>query len=120
MKREFRLLWPAALACFGGLLLASGFAIGQVTVDVPGANVKLKKGTGGNTAISIGPGSTASNSAGSIDADVQIEGVAVINDDVYIDGEKIQRGKTRHTSKKTGKSYRIQWGKNGNVSVEQN
>jgi len=49
-----------------------------------------------------------------------MEGVAVINDDVFIDGEKIQRGKTSYTSKKTGKSYRIQWGKNGNVSVEQN
>ena len=49
-----------------------------------------------------------------------MEGVAVINDDVFIDGEKVPRGKTRYTSKKTGKSYRIQWGKNGNVSVEQN
>jgi hypothetical protein len=120
MKRGLKLLPLSTLACLGGLFVAPGFAIGQVSVGVPGANVKLEKGAGGNTAISIGPGSTASNSAGSIDADVQMEGVAVINDDVFIDGEKIQRGKTRHTSKKTGKSYRIQWGKNGNVSVEQN
>jgi len=74
----------------------------------------------GNTTVSVGPGSTASNSSGTVDADVEMEGVAVINDDVFIDGEKIQRGKTSYTSKKTGKSYRIQWGKNGNVSVEQN
>ncbi len=120
MKRELKLLQLSVIACCGVLIVASGPAVGQVTVDVPGANVKLKKGTGGNTAISIGPGSTASNSSGTIDADVEMEGVAVINDDVFIDGEKIQRGKTRHTSKKTGKSYRIQWGKNGNVSVEQN
>jgi len=79
----------------------------------------VKKGKG-NTAVSVGPGSTASNSSGSIDADVEMEGIAVINDDVFIDGEKIQRGKASYTSKKTGKSYRIQWGKNGNVSVEQN
>lgn len=81
--------------------------------------MKLNKGTG-NTAISIGPGSAAGNSSGTIDADVEMEGVAVINDDVFIDGVKIPRGKTRYTSKKTGKSYRIQWGKNGNISVEQN
>lgn len=117
MDRPLNLL-PAAIVCFGALLGVSGIAFGQVAVDVPGASVKLKKGSG-NTAISIGPGSTASNSSGSIDAEVEMEGVAVINDDVFIDGEKIQRGKTRHTSKKTGKSYRIQWGKNGNVSVEQ-
>lgn len=107
------------VACFGLLAGSSGLVGGQVSVDIPGASVKVQKGKGG-TAVSIGQGSTASNSSGSIDADVDMEGVAVINEDVFIDGEKIQRGKTRHTSKKTGKSYRIQWGKNGNVSVEQN
>lgn len=114
-----KLLPPSAIICFGLLTAASSFVFGQVAVDVPGVSVKVKKGSG-NTSVSVGPDSTASNSAGSIDADVEMEGVAVINDDVFIDGEKIQRGKSRHTSKKTGKSYRIQWGKNGNVSVEQN
>ena len=118
-KFNMKRLSPSAIACFGVLVTASGFVAGQVSVDVPGASVKLKKGSG-NTAVSVGPGSTASNSSGSIDADVEMEGVAVINDDVFIDGEKIPRGKTRHTSKKSGKSYRIQWGKNGSVSVEQN
>jgi hypothetical protein len=98
------------------LASSSGAVVGQVAVDVPGVSVKMNKG---NTAISVGPASKAGNTSGKIDADVNIEGVTVINDDVFIDGEKIQRGKTRHTSKKTGKSYRIQWGKNGNVSVEQ-
>jgi len=110
----------SVIACFGLLAGGSSLVIGQVTVDVPGVSVHVGKGKGGNTAVSVGSGSTASNSSGSIDADVQMDGVAVINDDVFIDGEKIQRGKTRHTSKKSGKSYRIQWGKNGNVSVEQN
>ena len=99
------------------LFLFSGFAVGQVNVNVPGASVKLKKD--GSAAVSVGPGSTASNSSATVDADVNMEGVAVINDDVFIDGEKIPRGKTRHTSKKTGTSYVIEWGKNGNVSVKQ-
>lgn len=107
------------IVCFGLLATTTSLLGGQVSVDAPGASVKLKRGSD-NTAVSIGSGSTAGNSAGSIDSDVEMEGVAVINDDVFIDGEKIPRGKTRHTSKKTGKSYRIQWGKNGNVSVEQN
>ncbi|MDO8787262.1 MAG: hypothetical protein Q7J42_04230 [Sulfuritalea sp.] len=114
-----KLLSPSVIACFWLLATTSALVVGQVTVDAPGGSVKVKKGKG-NTAVSVGPGSTASNSSGSIDADVEMEGIAVINDDVFIDGEKIQRGKASYTSKKTGKSYRIQWGKNGNVSVEQN
>lgn len=112
-----KLLAPSSIVWFGLLAGVPGLALGQVSVDVPGASVKVGKG---KAAVSVGPGSTASNSSGSIDTDVEMEGVAVINDDVFIDGEKIPRGKTRYTSKKTGKSYRIQWGKNGNVSVEQN
>lgn len=118
-KINMKSLSLSVVACFGVLIAVSGVAVGQVSVDVPGTSVKIKKGNGG-TAVSVGPGSKASNSAGAIDADVEMEGVAVINEDVFIDGEKIPRGKTRYTSKKTGKSYRIQWGKNGNVSVEQN
>lgn len=114
-----KLMPSSSLAGFSLLVAATGFAVAQVTVDVPGASVRINKGTG-NAAVSVGPGSSASNSSGSVDADVEMEGVAVINDDVFIDGEKIPRGKTRYTSKKTGKSYRIKWGKNGNVSVEQN
>lgn len=116
MKRSPR----SVIACFGLLVGGPGLAIGQVAVDVPGVSVNVGKGKSGNTAVSIGSGNTVNNSSGSIDTGVQMEGVAVINDDVFIDGEKIAREKTRHTSKKTGKSYRIQRGKNGNVSVEQN
>lgn len=108
-----------AIGCFVLLIMASGSIAADVAVDVPGAGMKLKKGNG-SVAVSVGPGSSASNSSGSIDSNVQMEGVAVINDDVFIDGEKVPRGKTRYTSKKTGKSHRIEWGKNGNISVEQN
>lgn len=118
-KTEMKRLSLSVMVCLGVAITAPGVAVGQITVDVPGTSVKIQKGNGG-AAVSVGSGSKASNSAGAIDADVEMEGVAVINDDVFIDGEKIPRGKTRYTSKKTGKSYRIQWGKNGNVSVEQN
>lgn len=109
---------PFVIVCFALLVTTSSVVAGQVSVDVPGGRVQVKKGSGG-AAVSVGPGSKASNSSGSIAADVEMEGVAVINDDVFIDGKKIQRGKTRHTSVKSGKSYRIQWGNNGNISVEQ-
>ena len=56
---------------------------------------------------------------GQIGSDVQIEGVTIINDDVFIDGEKVPRGKTVYTSKKSKKTYLIQWGKNGNISVSE-
>jgi hypothetical protein len=119
IKFATKLFSVSTVVASGLLLGTTGTACGQVSVDVPGASVKVGKGKGG-AAVSIGPGSTASNTAGAIDADVEMEGVAVINGDVFIDGEKIPRGKTKYSSKKTGKSYRIQWGKDGNVSVEQN
>lgn len=115
IKRPLRIV----LSGFGLVLASSGVAVGQIAVDIPGTSVRIDKGKG-STAISVGAGGKATNTAGSIAADVQMEGVAVINDDVFIDGEKIPRGKTKHTSKKSGKSYRIEWGKNGNVSVEEN
>lgn len=118
-KARMKKKLPSIIACCGLLVGASG-VVGQVVVDVPGVSVNVGKGKSGNAAVSVGSGNSVSNSSGSIDADVQMEGVAVINDAVFIDGEKIARGKTRHTSKKTGKTYRIQWGKDGNVSVEEN
>lgn len=56
---------------------------------------------------------------GQIGSDVQIEGVTIINDDVFIDGEKVPHGKTVYTSRKSKKTYLIQWGKNGNISVSE-
>ena len=99
--------------------MASGPVSSQVLQDGPTNVPKAKKGNG-STASRKGSENTASNSSGLVDADVEMEGVAVINGDVFIDGEKVQRGKTLYTAKKSGKSYRIQWGKNGNVSVEEN
>ena len=90
-----------------GLMLSS--AVAQVAVDVAGHGVKVQTGEGGS--VQVNPGRVA--------ADVQMEGVAVINGDVFIDGEQVPKGKTLYTAKKTGKSYRIQWGQDGNVSVSE-
>ena len=83
----------------------------QVAVDVSAGGVRVQTGKTG--------GSTASNSAGSIDSDVEMEGVAVINGTVYIDGERIPKGKRSHTARKSGKTYLIEWRRDGNVSVRE-
>lgn len=83
----------------------------QVAVDVSAGGVRVQTG---KSSVS-----TASNSAGSIDADVEMEGVAVINGTVYIDGERIPKGKRSHTARKSGKTYLIEWGRDGNVSVRE-
>lgn len=93
-------------------LLAASVANAQVAVDVSAPGVRVQTGGKGGSSVAV-------NTAGSIEGDVEMEGVAVINGDVFIDGQKIPRGKTSYTSKKSGKSYQIKWGKNGNVSVEE-
>ena len=98
-------LW--ALAALSSFL--SGTALAQVSVDVSGYGVKIQSDSG----------KSVNTRSGHIDPDAQIEGVAIINDDVFIDGEKVPRGKSVYTSKKSKKTYLIQWGKNGNISVSE-
>ena len=105
---------------WGLLALASDFgasafgasALAQVAVDLSAYGVKVE--TGGSKGVKV---QTPANS--NVGADVEMEGVAVINGDVYVDGQKVPRGVTSYKSKKTGKTYRIQWGKGDNVSVEE-
>lgn len=94
-------------------------AMGQVNVNVPGVNVSVGGNGQGNVSISVGGKNNVGNTAGSIDEDVEMEGVAIINGTVTIDGEKVPKGKTRHTGKKSGIKYLIKWGKDGNVAVSQ-
>jgi hypothetical protein len=101
--RSHLVCWMLSL----GLLLNSAQA--QVAVDVSKHGVKVQ---------SANENSVQLNSA-SIASDVQIEGVTVINGEVYIDGEQVPKGRTSFTAKRSGKSYRIQWGKNGNVSISE-
>lgn len=94
------------------LLLAAGAASAQVSVDLSGLGVKVQTGNGKGSSV-------ASNSAGTIDQDVQMDGIAVINGEVFVDGEKVPKGKSPYTSKKSGKTYVIKWGKDGNVAVQE-
>lgn len=83
-------------------------AISPVGADVSVNGVRVQ---GGGNEVRVTTGSVAS--------DVEMEGIAVINGEVFIDGAKVARGKTLYTSKKSGKTYRIDWGKDGNVSVSE-
>ena len=84
-------------------------ALAQVSVDLSGYGVKVQ----------TGKGASVSNTTGSIESDVQMEGVAVINGEVFVDGEKVPRGKSPYTSRKSGKTYNIKWGKDGTVAVQE-
>lgn len=59
------------------------------------------------------------NSAGTIDSSVQVQGISVINGEVFVDGEKVPKGQKLYKSPKSGLVYEIKWGNNGNVSVRQ-
>ncbi|MBK7002654.1 MAG: hypothetical protein IPH35_22675 [Rhodoferax sp.] len=63
--------------------------------------------------------SVASNQTGVIDSNAEIEGVTIINDSVYIDGERVPNNVTRFKGRKSGLTYSIKWGRNGNISVTQ-
>ena len=89
---------------FCGLMFLVAVAQAQVSVDLSGKGVRVQTGGAGGSSV-------ATNTAGSLGPDVEMEGVAVINDEVFIDGVKVPRGKTTVVSKKTGKTYIIEWGK---------
>ena len=124
---------PMHLLFWMGLMgLTAGLSNAQVSVDIPGYGVKVQTGNKTTVNVNSGSGNTASGqnvsvqtdgkntavvNSGSVASDVEMEGITVINGEVWIDGKKIPKGKTSYTSRKTGKSYRIQWGKDENVSV---
>jgi hypothetical protein len=97
--KELLMRFPLALA----LMLCSQMAGAQVSIDLSGMGVKAGSGAK----------NTVSNEQGAIDPDADIEGVVVINDQLYIDGHKISRGVTEYVSKKTRKVYSIRWEKKG-------
>ena len=104
----------------GGLVLGIGVPVmAQVKIKVPGVDMSVGDGSGSNVNISIGGKNSVGNTAGYIDEGADIEGVSVVNGEVSIDGEKVAKGKTRHTGKKSGIKYIIKWGKDGNVAISQ-
>lgn len=100
-----KFLLSGVVLCFGWVPVVQA----QFAVDV----------SGGNVSVQSGKGSVVTNSAGALGPDVDMEGVAVINNEVFIDGVKVPHGKTSHVGKKSGKTYTIRWGKNGNIAVEE-
>jgi hypothetical protein len=96
---------------FALAILVAGVPLrAQVNIDMPGLGISIK------TDSSTGQGK---GSASVVASDVEMEGIAVINGGVYIDGEKIPAGVTRYVSKKNGKTYLIKRDRDGNVSVTQ-
>lgn len=100
-------------------VLGTDLSMAQVNVKVPGVNVSVGGKNESNVSVSVGGKNDVGNTAGSIDENVEMEGVAIINGSVTIDGEKVPKGKTRHIGKKSGIKYIIKWGKDGNVAVSQ-
>lgn len=90
------------------LVLASLWVMAQISIDIPGISVHT--GAGSKTSSS---GNTVANEKGVIGPDADIEGVTIINDELYIDGVKIARGTTEYKAKKSKKTYSIRWGKKG-------
>lgn len=85
----------------------AGLSTAQVSVNVPGYSVQVDNASG----------KAAVNESGVIGSDVEIEGITIINDKLFIDGVEVRRGTKVYTSPKSKKSYKIQWGKGGNISV---
>lgn len=92
----------ALVFCVGLLFVFPVISQAQVSVSIGAGGVQVS--TGEETGVQD---------------DVQIQGVAVINGAVYIDGDKVPKGQRTYTSKKTGKRYEINWGRDGNVAVRQ-
>ena len=91
------------------LIAVAGFiamqAHAQVSVDLPGLGIKVQTGDKGASVVtnnggtnssvvtkSGGSSSVVTNSAGTIGPNVQLEGITILNNEVYIDGEMGPRG----------------------------
>lgn len=73
--------------------------------------------TGNGMKIQIGNNNDVGVDNGVISNDAEIEGITIINGKLWIDGQAVRHGTTRHVSPKSGKRYRIQWGADGNIAV---
>ena len=100
------------LGVFTVAVSLTGLAVAQVKVNTSDYGVQVQQ-SGGVVVNSAGVES------GTIGPDVQVDGITIINGNLFIDGEKVPHGKTSYTSKMSKKNYRIQWGKNGNISVSE-
>lgn len=93
-----------------GLLAWGGCALAQVSVDV----------SGGRVSVDV-PGlpNVSTSTSGTLGPGVQMQGVAVLNGRVYIDGVEVKQRSGVYVSPKTGQRYRIVRDRQGNVSVDE-
>lgn len=105
-----RVLLPMFIVFLGGLSLTLQQAWAQVVVKHQGVTVNVGQEGLENEAVS---------ESGVVEDDVEIEGILIVNGSVRIDGVPIPRGMKTYRSKKSGKVYRIEWGKGDNVSVSE-
>lgn len=75
------------------LLAVATSSSAQVNIDLPG--VRIHSGT------------------------VDVQGITIINGKLWIDNDPVPQGKKTHTSSKTGKIYKIEWGKDNNIAVSE-
>ncbi len=91
----------------------AGVCSAQVSVSGPGYRIDVERGglTRTQTAMSNGE-------AGKVLAeDAEIEGVTIVDSDVFIDGERVEKNKSWVISRKTGRKYQILRDRDGNISV---
>ncbi len=105
-----RVLLPMFIVFLGGLSFTLQQAWAQVVVKHQGVTVNVGQEGLENEAVS---------ESGVVEDDVEIEGILIVNGAVRIDGVPIPRGTKTYRSKKSGKVYRIEWGKGDNVSVSE-
>lgn len=87
------------------------FSVAQVSVDMGGGDVRVQAG---GVSVRVGEGGTVTGIPGSGTASAEVR---IADGEVFIDGDKVPRSQREHVSRRTGKTYRIDWGKNGNVAV---
>lgn len=62
-------------------------------------------------------GQHGANTSGTLGPNVQIDGIAILNGRVYIDGVEVRKASGRYVSPRTGKRYDIRRDDANNVSV---
>lgn len=68
-------------------------AFAQMSIDLPGVSIRSGK--------------------------VDVQGITIVNGKLWIDNDPVPHGKKFHTSSKTGKTYKIEWGKDNNIAVSE-
>lgn len=102
MQINTRLFLPTLLALITNCALATGISVKSHGYDV-----------------NIQSNNSNTQSSDEFESDTQLIGVTIINEKLFIDGERVPKNKLIHKSKITKKKYVIKWGPNDNISVKE-